>query len=519
MLKRFNLFRESNRGFTLIELMVAALLCAAVIAIGIKIFYAADTSYGLLKNDTEKAMNSRQVAEHINNSIKFTNALFTIPKSSFNYSNLTYSWSYLGILDDATIPASVSATGSELTNQSAIVYIKFVGDDQPTDLNPQETALHYDNGWFVQSVIGYSHEDPQTGLYLKYGLQFDPTNDGVDIAGSSIEYQFKSEYYDSDGSKVGDKTDINLNSMLNGLNTQQVVYKGSNENPATAIAFHEGGFDLDVQVAQPKANIVMVLDTSGSMAYNIAGTRTNGNERLNSMKMNAINFINAFAYNTVTFGIVPFSYEGNSALANNTGDNKADLIAAVNALNADGSTNLGDGLRQAYYKFIDMPDQTAENFLLIITDGEYNLSTHLLSQSDYSTSTSYYNKRPPDSKWKNYFKTSNFYWGKGKNGDSVSSNRIARLFEQDDSYGKGYMEFCANKYDGSDFKTPTVFLINIKDLSDTSANAILAAFGVASSDYSKYIYKVSDSQSFVDSIGNVIDQINNSAWLLDGPKM
>lgn len=508
MLKRFNLFREYNRGFTLIELMVALLLGAAIIAIGIKIFFAADTSYSLLKNDTAKAMESRQVAEHINNSIKFTNALFTIPKSSFKYSNLTYSWSYLGILDDATIPASVSATGSELTNQSAIVYIKFVGDDQPTDLNPQETALHYDNGWFVQTVIGYSHEDPQTGLSLKYGLQFKPTNGGVDIAGRSIEYQFKSEYFDSDGNKVGDKTDIDLNSMLNGLNTQQVVYKGSNANPATAVAFHEGGFDLSVQVAQPKANIVMVLDTSGSMAYNIAGTRTYGNERLNSMKTNAINFINAFAYNTVTFGIVPFSTEGKSSLPINTGDNKADLIDAVNALGANGSTNLGDGLRQAYYKFKDMPDKTAENFLLIVTDGEYNLSTHLLAR--YGGFFGYY--------WED-FTRSNYYWGMGKAGNYVDSKKITTLDGQSSTYGKEYMEFCANKYNGSEFKKPTIFLINIKDLSDQSANAILAAFGVASSDYSKYIYKVNDSQTFVDSIGNIIDQINNSAWLLDGPKM
>lgn len=504
MMKKEKKKKRNTKGFTLAEMLVALLLSVSVLSIGAKVFFAADISFDLLKNNNQQAMKSRQMAEQVNSAIRYTNALFTVPKSSFKYENLTYSWSYLGMMDNVTVPAAVSHTGERLTGQSAIVYMKFVGDVEPTNLNSNELALNYDNGWFIQTVVGYTHIDPKTNLEIRYSLVFEPTTNGTNKAGDSVEYVIKAEYFDEEGNKVGDQTDLNLSTMLNGLNTLQTVYTGSASNPATAIAFHEGGFDLDVAVAQPKANIVMVLDVSGSMAEAINGNSRPVNERLNSMKTNAKSFINSFAYNTVSFGIVPFSTEGNDSLAINTGDNKQVLFNAIDNLQADGSTNLGDGIRHAYYKFKEMPDKESENFLVIITDGEYNLSTHLL------------NKKNGD--WDD-FSYNNFYWGEGKTRKITSKQKVSVLDGQSSTYGKKYMEFCANKFDGSEFKKPTVYLINIKDLSDQSANAILNAFGVASQDYNQYKFFVNDQQSFIDSIGNVVDQINNSAWLLDGPKM
>lgn len=507
-----------SKGFTVVELIVVLFLTASIMAIGAKVFFAAETSFKLLKKDTEQAMESRQMAEHINTAIRYTNALFTIPKGSFNYDNLTYSWSYLGIMDNVTVPAAASHTGSSLTGQSAIVYIRFVGDTEPTNLNPRETALNYDGGWFVQTVIGYSHKDPETALDIKYSLVFNPADESGNIAGTAVQYDFKSECYDEEGNKVGDYTDLNISSMLNGLNTLQVVYQGSSDNPATAIAFHEGGFDLDVTVGQPKANIVMVLDVSGSMAYSISGKNNNSNERLKAMKQNAKTFISSFAYNTVTFGIVPFSTQGSNSLPINTGDNQSALSTAINALTANGSTNLGDGIRHAYYKFKEMPNKDCENFLVIITDGEYNLSTHLLDATEESYWNWFLKRYETRWVWED-FTMGNFYWGEGKTRSLSSNQKVEVLDSQSSSYGKAYMEFTAGKFDGTEFKKPTVYLINIKDLSDASAKAVMDAFGVAEMDYNKYIFKVNDSQSFVDSIGNVVDQINNSAWLLDGPKM
>ncbi len=51
----------------------------------------------------------------------------------------------------------------------------------------------------------------------------------------------------------------------------QAVYQGSAIDPATAVAFHEDAFNVSVKKGAPLANIVFVLDLSGSMNWNPAG--------------------------------------------------------------------------------------------------------------------------------------------------------------------------------------------------------------------------------------------------------
>ncbi|WZL71457.1 VWA domain-containing protein [Clostridiaceae bacterium 35-E11] len=100
-------------------------------------------------------------------------------------------------------------------------------------------------------------------------------------------------------------------------------------------------------------------------------------KKIEVMKQVAKNFLEKFKKDDrIRVALVPYSN-----YANNVNFSKGDfaqlsdpsqyqdLVNKMNALTADGGTNIGDGLRKAYYKFNESSDESRK-YVILMTDGE-----------------------------------------------------------------------------------------------------------------------------------------------------
>ncbi len=116
--------------------------------------------------------------------------------------------------------------------------------------------------------------------------------------------------------------------------------------------------------------IVLVIDTSGSMAWDVYGKTTSW-EHLKRISI-AKNAANNFLTNLSQAGNVKVSLISYSNTAGIKKELTADLNAVKNGiskLNANGGTNIGDGLRRAFYELMKGRGTACQNIILL-TDGE-----------------------------------------------------------------------------------------------------------------------------------------------------
>ncbi|WP_459479722.1 OmpL47-type beta-barrel domain-containing protein [Clostridium saccharoperbutylacetonicum] len=135
-----------------------------------------------------------------------------------------------------------------------------------------------------------------------------------------------------------------------------------------------------------KKYIAIVIDCSESMDYyKLDGARS----RFDVLKENAAKFINKFK-NSPETQICIFTY---SDLArqfkdftrvdgDNNSVNRDALINAINALTSEKNSNLGDGMRKAYWKLKVLPNDGIK-CILIMTDGEADMFTTISEHSYY----------------------------------------------------------------------------------------------------------------------------------------
>ncbi len=126
----------------------------------------------------------------------------------------------------------------------------------------------------------------------------------------------------------------------------------------------------NIEVEQTRdAEIALVIDTSGSMSswYGNAS-------RLESAKQAAKQFIENFASDDhVKISIIDYNTRGyiDTELLN---ANDPSLITAIDNLSASGMTNIGDGIRLAYYQLAN-GEEDADKYMVFMTDGYANYST------------------------------------------------------------------------------------------------------------------------------------------------
>lgn len=125
-------------------------------------------------------------------------------------------------------------------------------------------------------------------------------------------------------------------------------------------------------------DIVLVIDTSGSMDWTVDGEERYNNggnlkqgekyrkSRLDIMQTVANNFVNQFNDSNLRISLVEYSTY--AARNINLTSDKTAIINTINALDTGGSKNIGDGLRAAYYTLNNSSGQ--DKYIILMTDGE-----------------------------------------------------------------------------------------------------------------------------------------------------
>ena len=122
------------------------------------------------------------------------------------------------------------------------------------------------------------------------------------------------------------------------------------------------GYDLDT-VERPRANVVLLVDVSGSM---------DAPDRLALLKRGFHLFANQLRADD-RVAIVTYASGVRVALEPTLGANKGAILDAIDQLSAGGSTAGSDGLQRAYAMAERHFDTKAVNRVILATDGDFNV--------------------------------------------------------------------------------------------------------------------------------------------------
>jgi Ca-activated chloride channel homolog len=134
-------------------------------------------------------------------------------------------------------------------------------------------------------------------------------------------------------------------------------------NPNTKL-LHIGikGFDI-VPDKKPKANLVFLIDVSGSME---------SDDKLPLVKNSLRMFVNTLNPDD-TVAIVTYAGAAGTALKRTKASDKAKILAAIDRLEAGGSTAGGEGIALAYSLAEASMDPRGVNRVILATDGDFNV--------------------------------------------------------------------------------------------------------------------------------------------------
>ena len=122
------------------------------------------------------------------------------------------------------------------------------------------------------------------------------------------------------------------------------------------------GFDVP-RTERPKANLVFLIDTSGSMAMP---------NKLPLLKR-AFRLLVEQLRPEDRVSMVVYAGSAGTVLEPTSGSEKSKILAALDRLEAGGSTAGGEGIRQAYELASANFDRTGVNRVLLATDGDFNV--------------------------------------------------------------------------------------------------------------------------------------------------
>lgn len=352
-MKKTNL-RLNNKGFTLVEVLVVLVIMGMVTTMIFNLLFFGFDVFNMTSDEYALQSNVRLAMQKTDHLVRYSSALFAVPDMDYKDAE----WNYVGVSDDQTRIVSYTWDSGSNTHIETTMAGPFEG---------------------ITFSMGFSKSNR---------LSTDNT----------LELFFES--HGSDGSSRR----FNIQSGYEALNALQVIDYGTDLRPATALAYRNGtssyeNYNLIV-------NIAMVLDTSGSMDWDLNGntikTGSSTLSRIDILQTQVAALIDMFADNdnadvNINISLVPFgSYAKSPSSFYNVKNSseKSQLKNILNNLTASGSTNTGDGLRRAYYQLdtksrSDMAgagaDTIVKNYTIILVDGVTN--THSMKNTS-STSTS-----------------------------------------------------------------------------------------------------------------------------------
>lgn len=349
-----------KRGFTLVELIIAMVVASVVmLAVGgflrIGILGSAQ-----VMDESEFQSQMRVTSERLNNTIRNSTVTFAVPQQVFE--NRKEKWNYIGL---------------EKNSEGISEVVNYLWND---------TTKTHD-----RTVIGTSKEGTNLGLEFKKHVK-----KPADKISNMIEFTFRASTDNVEHQKMEVKTEVQA------LNSLVVEDGGTDAKPATALAYRNDPTPTpETATTEVVVAVSLVLDMSGSMSQDMWG-RTNGyhydfdpnNIRIDIMKEKTQNLIKKFAdMPNAYISLVPFSSNANGTVRMlNASKHQSWLSDYVSRISANGGTNTGDALRQAYYQletFSKLPENRGKEilyFVIMLTDGNPTLYSGYQTY-DYSTGT------------------------------------------------------------------------------------------------------------------------------------
>ncbi|MGD9503195.1 MAG: von Willebrand factor type A domain-containing protein, partial [Methyloceanibacter sp.] len=122
------------------------------------------------------------------------------------------------------------------------------------------------------------------------------------------------------------------------------------------------GYEIE-QAARPRANLVFLIDTSGSM---------DGPNRLPLVKQSLSMLVGELEPSD-RVAIVAYAGDAGTVLEPTPASDKAKILGAIERLGAGGTTAGGEGIRQAYALAAQNFDARSVNRVVLATDGDFNV--------------------------------------------------------------------------------------------------------------------------------------------------
>lgn len=340
--------RQSKIGVTLIELVIAISLLSLVSATAFSLLFFGINVVKESNKEAEIQHSARMVLYETSDIIRYSTAVFTIPRSSFRPDNLDSGWDYIGINEVIVQPAQ---GGNPAVTSHQIVkytYNTITNTHVPNVLLRAQSGINYA---FVFDKVSPQDED----CLLQFTIEGFPE-------GSLDEFGLP-------------RATLTITSEVEARNSLQVIDLATPGDPAYAIAYRN-----DERQKSVVGHVVMVLDTSGSMADDLYGRTNRVPSRISILKTEANTLVDGFAQeDNIDIGLVPFDTSANTpdnmpVTFFNAKTDALNLKSKINALQAVGGTNTGDGLRRAYWAFKTHNDTVpagivAKNYLIILVDG------------------------------------------------------------------------------------------------------------------------------------------------------
>ncbi len=317
--------REHKKGLTLVEVILAMALLTTVITLAFTMFSGSLRAQNVGFEEASLQSSARIVSETINQVVRYSSAVFTIPRSSFREDNLTAGWDYIGLTGD----------------QTEIVRYTYDGTT-----HRRETLVA-----------------PQPGIIYTLRFQKEERDNSNKVLRFTIEAL-------KDGTSQGR---LSIESQLEALNSLQIIDRGTLADGATAVAYRD-----DSRPYAVVGTVAMIFDTSGSMKEDVNGnsTRIESRERIFILKTEARKLVDEFAKeDNLYVTLVPFATSANGSYQFvHAKTHASQLKTQINNMEAIGGTNTGDGMRRAYYAiraYNEQPtlDVTPKNFMIILVDG------------------------------------------------------------------------------------------------------------------------------------------------------
>lgn len=330
----FELSKKRLSGFTLVELIIAMVLVGIIIL----------TLVGFLSNGlTYHAYNSREftvqtdvkyVTTHVAKTIKNATVTFIVTADDYKGTaeGLTPGWNYIG----------QNAEGTQL--------LEFTYNKQKKE---HEVRL------LTQGAPG-----------MKYLITFDKDNEVDD---KLIDFDVKGWLNETSALSVDHN--YRLSSRVSAEKANMVYSRAKPTKPGVALAYRSDPIPKGMQI-----NLTLVLDNSGSMAWDMSGreNKPEKQRRITILKEETTKLIDDFvSIGFVNIVLSPFGSTARqtSNLLNVVSDRKA-IDKAIKDMYAEGGTNVGDGMRVGFHKVFssDKRDPLLEqrDYVIILTDGAAN---------------------------------------------------------------------------------------------------------------------------------------------------